>query len=180
VIRPADATETAAAWRTALEMAAGPVALVLSRQNLPVLDRQKLPPAQMLERGGYVLSDAAGPAEVVLIGSGAEVHLALKAQAVLAEKGVAARVVSLPSWELFDQMPPAYREAVLPPSVGARVAVEAGIALGWERYVGDSGAVVGMTGFGASAPGGTVMEKFGFTTERVVGAVWRVLGRQPG
>jgi len=180
VIRPADATETAAAWRAALQMTAGPVAFVLSRQNLPVLDRQKLPPAQMLERGGYVLSEAAGPAEVVLIGSGSEVHLALKAQAVLAEKGVAARVVSLPSWELFDRMPQAYRDSVLPPAVGARVAVEAGIAMGWERYVGASGAVVGMTGFGASAPGGTVMEKFGFTTEGVLEAVWRVLGRQPG
>jgi transketolase len=177
VIRPADATETAAAWRAALQISDGPVALVLSRQNLPVLDRQKLPPARLLERGGYVLSDVAGPAEVILIGSGSEVHLALKAQAVLAEKGVAARVVSLPSWELFEQMPATYRDAVLPPTVGARVAVEAGIALGWERCVGASGAVVGLTGFGASAPGAIVMEKFGITAERVVETALRVLGR---
>jgi transketolase len=178
VIRPADATETAAAWRAALQITAGPVALVLSRQNLPVLDRQKLPPAQMLERGGYVLSEAVGPAEVILIGSGAEVHLALKAQPMLAEKGIAARVVSLPSWELFERTPQAYREAVLPPAIGARVAVEAGIAMGWERYVGAGGAVVGLAGFGASAPGGTVLEKFGFTAERVVETAMSILRRQ--
>jgi transketolase len=171
VIRPADATETAAAWRTALKTTAGPVALVLSRQNLPVLDRQKLPSAQLVEKGGYVLSDCTGAPEALLIASGSEVHLALKAQALLAEKRVAARVVSLPSWELFEAMPPEYRNSVLPQAVRVRVAVEAGIAMGWERYTGDSGAVVGMTGFGASAPGETVMEKFGFTAERVVDAV---------
>jgi len=178
VIRPADATETAAAWRTALEMAAGPVALVLSRQNLPVLDRRKLPPAKMLERGGYILSDCAGLPEAILIASGSEVHLALKAQALLSEKGTAVRVVSLPSWELFEKMPPDYRDSVLPPEVRARVAVEAGIGMGWERYTGSTGAVVGLTGFGASAPGDTVMEKFGFTAERVVEAVLGVLSQK--
>jgi transketolase len=176
VIRPADATETAAAWRLALQGVGGPVALILSRQNLPVLDRRKLPPAEMLERGGYVLSDAAGTPQVVLIATGSEVPLALKAQAILAERAVAARVVSLPCWELFEKMPRGYRDAVLPPAVSARVAVEAGIPMGWERYVGSSGAVVGMTGFGASAPGGTVMEKFGFTAERVSDAALSVLG----
>jgi transketolase len=178
VIRPADATETAAAWRAALQGAEGPIALILSRQNLPVLDRRKFPPADMLERGAYVLSDAAGALQVVLIATGSEVQLALAAQAQLAERGVAARVVSMPSWELFEKMPADYRDTVLPPSVSARVAVEAGIAMGWERYVGTSGAVVGMTGFGASAPGGTVLEKFGFTAERVVDAALKVL-RQP-
>jgi len=177
VIRPADATETAVAWRTALQSAEGPVALILSRQNLPVLDRRKLPPAEMLNRGAYVLSDAAGAPQAVLIATGSEVQLALKAQGMLAERGVAARVVSMPSWELFEKMPRDYRDAVLPPAVSARVAVEAGIAMGWERYVGASGAVVGMTGFGASAPGGTVMEKFGFSAERVVDAALGVLGR---
>jgi transketolase len=177
VIRPADATETAAAWRVALQNAGGPVALILSRQNLPVLDRRNLPPAEMLERGAYVLSDGAGAPQVVLIASGSEVQLAVKAQGMLAEKGVAARVVSMPSWELFGKMPRDYRDAVLPPTVPARVAVEAGIAMGWERYVGASGAVVGMSGFGASAPGGTVMEKFGFTAEHVVAAALGVLGR---
>jgi transketolase len=179
VIRPADATETAAAWRAALLATEGPAALVLSRQNLPVLDRRTLAPAHMLAQGGYVLSDCADAPEAILIGSGSEVHLALKAQSLLAEKGVAARVVSLPSWELFEKMPADYRDSVLPPGVRVRVAVEAGIGMGWERYVGASGAVVGMAGFGASAPGGVVMEKFGFTAERVVEAVWRVLGRQP-
>jgi len=178
VIRPADATETAAAWRTALQSADGPVALILSRQNLPVLDRRKLPPADRLTKGAYVLSDADEP-QAVLIATGSEVQLALKAQGMLSERGVAARVVSMPSWELLERMPRDYRDAVLPPAVSARVAVEAGIAMGWERYVGDSGTVVGMTGFGASAPGETVMEKFGFTAERVVDAALRVLGRRP-
>ena len=175
VIRPGDATETAAAWSLALQGVGGPVALILSRQNLPVLDRRKFPPADMLTKGAYVLSDAGEP-QAVLIATGSEVQLALNAQALLAERGVAARVVSMPSWELFEKMPRDYRDAVLPPAVTARVAVEAGIAMGWERYVGASGAVVGMTGFGASAPGGTVMEKFGFTSERVVDAALRVLG----
>jgi transketolase len=125
-----------------------------------------------------VLSDAAGATQVILIATGSEVQLALAAQAQLAARGVAARVVSMPSWELFEKMPADYRDTVLPPSVSARVAVEAGIAMGWERYVGTSGAVVGMTGFGASAPGGTVLEKFGFTAERVVDAALKVL-RQP-
>jgi transketolase len=178
VIRPADATETAAAWRTALSRVEGPVALVLSRQNLPVLDRRKLPPAEMLERGGYILSDCAGFPEAILIASGSEVHLALNAQARLAEKGAAVRVVSLPSWELFERMPQDYRDSVLPPEVKARVAVEAGIGMGWERWTGPAGAVVGLTGFGASAPGDTVMEKFGFTADRVVEAVLGVLSQQ--
>ena len=126
VIRPADATETAAAWRLALQGVNGPVALVLSRQNLPVLDRATFPAADMLACGAYILSDAGGPPRVILIASGSEVHLALKAQGLLAEKGVAARVVSMPSWELFEKMPREFRDSVLPPEVTARVAVEAG------------------------------------------------------
>jgi transketolase len=179
VIRPADATETAAAWRIALQTRTGPVALILSRQNLPVLDRKTMPPADRVAQGGYVLSPAAGEPRAVLIASGSEVQLALKAQSLLAGDGVAASVVSMPSWELFEAMPGDYRDSVLPPTVRARVAVEAGIAMGWERYVGAAGAVVGMTGFGASAPGGTVMEKFGFTGERVRDAVLKVLAGQP-
>jgi transketolase len=180
VIRPADATETAAAWRVALQSADGPVALVLSRQNLPVIDRAKFPPPDLLAHGAYVLSDAPGAPEVILIATGSEVQLALKAQGQLSERGVAARVVSMPSWELFEKTPPDYRDSVLPPAVRARVAVEAGVNMGWERWVGSSGAVVGQAGFGASAPGGTVMEKFGFTAERVVETVLRVLGRPAG
>jgi transketolase len=177
VIRPADATETAAAWRTALQTTDGPVALILSRQNLPVLDRRKLPPADELAHGAYVLSAPAGAPQAILIASGSEVHLAVKAQGLLAEKGVAASVVSMPSWELFEKMPQNYRDAVLPLEVCARVAVEAGVGMGWERYVGTSGVVVGMNGFGASAPGGIVMEKFGFTAERVVEAVLGILSK---
>ena len=180
VIRPADATETAAAWRVALSSADGPVALALSRQNLPVIDRAQFPPADLLDRGAYVLSDAPGEPEVVLIATGSEVHLALKAQGMLAARGVAGRVVSMPSWELFEKMPADYRDSVLPPAVRARVAVEAGIGMGWERWVGAFGEVVCQAGFGASAPGGTVMEKFGFTAERVVEAVLKVLGRSVG
>jgi len=177
VIRPADATETAAAWRTALQMMDGPVALILSRQNLPVLDRRKLPSADELAHGAYVLSASAGVPQAILIATGSEVHLAIEAQGLLAEKGVAASVVSMPSWELFEKMPQAYRDAVLPPEVRARVAVEAGIELGWERYIGPSGAMVGMSGFGASAPGGTVLENFGFTAGHVVDAVLGTLSK---
>jgi transketolase len=175
VIRPAEATETVVAWATALQTLDGPVALILSRQNLPILDRQKLPAADELAHGAYVLSASADATQALLIATGSEVNLAIQAQGMLAEKGVAATVVSMPSWELFDKMPSDYRNAVLSPAVTARVAVEAGVTLGWERYVGSSGAVVGMTGFGASAPGGTLMEKFGFTAERVAETVLEVL-----
>jgi transketolase len=171
VIRPADATETAEAWRVALEHTSGPVALLLSRQNLPVLDRTRMPPAAMLARGAYVLADSEGPPQAVLMASGSEVHLALAARGILAAKGVRARVVSMPSWELFEAAPAEYREAVLAPRVAARVAVEAGVSMGWGRYVGPAGVVVGMAGFGASAPGGEVMARFGFTAENVAAKV---------
>ena len=176
VIRPADATETAAAWRLALQGLNGPVALVLSRQNLPVLDRVTFPAADMLACGAYSLSDTGGRPRVILIASGSEVHLALQAQGMLAEKGVAARVVSMPSWELFEKMPREFRDSVLPPEVTARLAVEAGIGMGWERYVGAGGAGVFLTGFGASAPGATVMEKFGFTAANVAAKTLKLLG----
>jgi transketolase len=177
VIRPAEATETAAAWRVALQTTTGPVALILSRQNLPVLDRRKLPPADELAHGAYVLSAPDGAPQAILIATGSEVHVAVAAQSLLAENGVAANVVSMPSWELFEKMPQSYRDSVLPPGISARVAVEAGVALGWERYVGASGIVVGINGFGASAPGETVMEKFGFTPERVADAVLGILSK---
>jgi len=180
VIRPADATETAAAWRTALQTMDGPVALILSRQNLSVFDRQKLPPADELAHGAYVLSAPESTPQAILIATGSEVHVAVEAQGLLAAKGVAASVVSMPSWELFEKMPQNYRDAVLPPAVRVRVAVEAGIGMGWERYVGGSGVVVGMNGFGASAPGGTLMEKFGFTAVHVVDTVLGILNRPAG
>jgi transketolase len=176
VIRPADATETAAAWCVALQ-AEGPTALILSRQNLPVLDRKRLPPAALVANGGYRLSPTDGDPQALLIATGSEVPLALQAQALLSARGIAAAVVSLPSWELFEKMPPDYRDTVLPPHVRARVAVEAGCSMGWHRYVGPAGAVVSIDRFGASAPGDTVMREFGFTAERVAETVLEVLRR---
>ena len=168
VIRPADATETAAAWRVALKTTQAPTALILSRQNLPVLDRKQYPEAVALAKGGYILADSDGTPDVILIGSGAEVHLCLEARELLAKKGVAARVVSMPSWELFERAAPKYRDSVLPPAVTARVAVEAGVSLGWEKYVGRPEAMIGIDRFGASAPGGLVMDKYGMKAAAVV------------
>jgi transketolase len=177
VIRPADATETTEAWKAALRKRTGPTALVLSRQSLPVIDRERYPGAENLHCGAYVLwqAEESGP-QVILIGTGSEVHLALEAARLLAAEGINARVVSMPSWELFDQQPADYRESVLPSEVRARVAVEAGMALGWEHYAGLDGAVVGMHSFGASAPGKVVLEKFGFTPESVTAQAKALLG----
>lgn len=165
VIRPGDASETAAAWRAALLNERGPTALILSRQKLPALD-----PAVAADalRGGYVLWKSDADPQVILLGTGSEVHIALEAGKKLAAAGVPTSVVSLPSWELFDRQPADYRESVLPNAVRARVAVEAASKLGWEHYVGLDGAVVGMDGFGASAPAEVLYEKFGVTVENVV------------
>ena len=153
-----------------------PSALVLSRQNLPILDRSKYAPAEGLQRGGYVLADCEGQPEVILIGTGSEVSLAVDAYEDLSSEGVKARVVSLPSWYLFDLQPDEYREEVLPQAVQARVAVEQASTLGWDRYVGPHGRIVGMHTFGASAPLKEVQRKFGFTPERVVEAARELLG----
>jgi transketolase len=178
VIRPADATETAEAWRAALLNADGPTALILTRQKLPVLNRTELASADGLQRGGYVLWQSAdGTPDMIVIGTGSETHIALEAGKKLATRGIRVRVVSLPSWELFDRQPADYRESVLPSAVRARVAVEAGIKLGWEHYIGLDGAVVGMQGFGASAPGKILYEKFGITAESVVARAKALLGR---
>jgi len=163
VVRPGDANETASAWRLAMRKG-GPLALLLTRQAVPVL-----PGTDDVAYGGYVLADGDGTPDVILIATGSELHVALQARPLLEARGVKARVVSLPSWELFEAQPQAYRDSVLPPSVLARVAVEAGVPQGWERYVGPLGAVVGVEGrFGASAPVKVVMEKYGFTAENVV------------
>ncbi|WP_025322690.1 transketolase [Deferrisoma camini] len=180
VLRPADANETAEAWRVALERTGGPTALVLTRQNVPVLDRGALAPASGLRRGGYVLREAsAGPEGVrmILVATGSEVHLALQAADRLEADGVPTRVVSLPSWELFEEQDPAYRDEVLPSAVPARVAVEAGSPFGWDRYAGPAGAVVAIDRFGASAPAGVLAERFGFTVDNVVSTARRVLER---
>jgi transketolase len=169
VIRPGDASEAVVAWKVALARRHGPTALVLSRQKLPVLDRAVYAPAEGLARGAYVLADAPGGApDVILIGTGSEVSLVVQAHAALAKAGARARVVSMPSWELFESQPAAYREAVLPRAVRPRLAVEAGVTLGWERWVGDGGAVLGIDRFGASAPGEVVLRELGFTVDNVV------------
>ena len=152
VLRPAEATETAVAWRAAIERRTGPTVLVFTRQGLPVLDRSVYPSADNVLRGAYVLWESSENPAIILIGTGSEVQIALDAGKALAEKGVAARVVSMPSWELFDAQPKEYRDAVLPPSVTARVSVEAGRTIGWERYVGTDGVAIGVDTFGASAP----------------------------
>jgi transketolase len=178
VIRPADATETADAWRVAVTSTDHPVALALTRQKLAVLDRDTLPPEDPLAKGAYVLADGDGQPDIILIASGSEVHLVMAAREQLAAKGVTARVVSMPSWELFEAMPASYRETVLPTDIKTRLAVEMGLPMGWERYVGDAGAIIGMNGFGASAPGPVVQEKFGFTVEHVVRRALEILKPQ--
>jgi transketolase len=178
VLRPSDATETVEAWRVALQHRDGPVALVLTRQKLPVLDRTALASASGLAQGAYVLADADGSTpDLILIATGSEVSLALEAHTRLVGEGIGSRVVSMPSWELFERQPQSYRDKVLPPSVRARVSIEAAAPFGWERYVGLDGAIIGVTDFGTSAPGPVVMREFGFTPERVVEAAKSVLKR---
>jgi len=173
VIRPADATETAEAWRKAISMNDRPVALILSRQKLPILDAKAT--ACGVDRGAYILSNCKGRAQILLIATGAEVHITLEAQKILAEKGVAARVVNMPSWEIFEEQSASIKNRVLPPTLKNRIAVEAGIPMGWERYVGTQGKVIGIDGFGASAPGGTVLQKYGFTAQKIVAAALEML-----
>ncbi len=172
VVRPADANETVAAWRLAMEHRDGPVAIILTRQNLPTLDRAQLGAADGLMRGAYVLAEATGgtPAAVV-IATGSEVALALEARTALEADGTPTRVVSMPSWELFAAQDASYRDAVLPPDVAARVSVEAGVTQGWQQWVGDRGRMIGIDRFGASAPGGTVARELGLTADAVVAAV---------
>ena len=174
-IRPADATETVEAWRMALQKQNGPTALVLTRQGLPVFDRKDLAPAEGVQKGGYILWQASDKPEVILIGSGSEVHIALEAGRMLKEKGISARVVSLPSWDVFEAQSEDYRRSVLPAGIKARVSVEAGLTFGWCRYTGDSGVAVGIDHFGASAPGKTLYEKFGITAARVMAEAMRLV-----
>ncbi len=174
----ADATETAEAWKTALLHEHGPVALVLTRQGLPVLDRAKYPPASNLSRGAYSLTCADSTPDIIIIATGSEVHLALKAAESLGGKGVSARVVSMPSWELFEEQDQRYKDAVLPPDVRVRLSIEAGSTVGWHRYVGMDGDAVGIERFGASAPAKTLFEKFGFTVENITSRALALLQRK--
>jgi transketolase len=179
-VRPGDANEAVAAWALALERGAanpsGPVALSLTRQKLPTLAGTAEKARDGLRRGGYVIREASGgQPQIILIGTGSELQLAFGAAEALEKDGVPARVVSLPCWELFEAQDADYRESVLPAAVRARVAVEAGVSLGWERWVGDEGAMVGLDHFGASAPAGTIFEKFGFSIDRVAAVARGVL-----
>jgi len=176
VIRPADANETAHAWRVALEQKDGPVALILTRQNLPVIDQDKYEKASSVEKGAYILSESEGEPQVILIGTGSEVQLLLKAQEELKQQSVAARVVSMPSWELFEKQKEDYKQKVFPKNIRKRLAVEAGSPIGWLKYVTEDGDVLGIERFGESAPGEEVMKEFGFTAENVVKRAKKLLG----
>jgi transketolase len=178
MIRPADANETAIAWRVALENNHGPTALALTRQKLPVFDRSKYASAEGLTRGAYVMGESpTGRIDAIIIATGSEVSVAIEAQDKLAALDIGARVVSMPCWELFEKQPQAYRDEVLPPAIHARLAIEAGVTLGWEKYVGQKGDVIGIDRYGASAPVQVVMEKLGFTAENAVERVKKMLGK---
>ena len=173
VIRPCDSHETAAAWYLALTRKTSPTALVLSRQNLPLLNET----GKGALKGAYILKDSEGTPDVILMATGSEVELIYKAYDVLAEKGVKARVVSMPSWEVFEEQSEEYKESVLPKSVRARVAVEAASDFGWHKYVGFDGKLICMNGYGASAPAGELFKHFGFTVENVVNTALETLGK---
>ncbi|MGB3713711.1 MAG: transketolase [Candidatus Promineifilaceae bacterium] len=174
VFRPAEATETAVAWKVALKNNQGPTALSLTRQGLPTFDRTRLAPARMAALGAYILSDVDEPA-AILMATGSEVHIALEAQSLLADKGIGARVVSMPSWELFEAQPIEYRASVLPPHIRARVSIETGVTLGWERYVGVEGTAIGIDRFGASAPYQEIYQNLGLTAEMMAAAAENLL-----
>ena len=177
-LRPADANEVVEAWRVIMALRHDPVALVLSRQAVPTIDRSRYAPASGLAQGAYVLADPArGDPDLLLLATGSEVALCLAAFEALAADGFRVRVVSMPSWELFERQPEAYRESVLPARIRARVAVEQASVFGWDRYVGPAGEIIGMRTFGASAPLKALQTKFGFTPERVVHAAREALAR---
>ena len=177
LLRPADANETSEAWKVAVEHD-GPTAFVLTRQNLPHLDRSKVAPGGGVAKGAYIISEAeGGTPDVILIGTGSEVSLCVKAQEKLTGYGVKARVVSMPSWNLFEAQDDAYRESVIPKAQKKRVTVEAASSLGWAKWAGDEGTIIALDHFGASAPGDEIMKHFGFTAEHVTSAALRLLGR---
>lgn len=176
VIRPADANETAEAWRFAIQYKKGPVALVLTRQKLPVIDSSNLKMSQSVSRGAYILHRGSDNPDIILIATGSEVHLALSTAGKLSNSNISCRVVSMPSWELFEQQPKEYKESVLPPSSLKRIAIETGVTMGWEKYVGDHGIVIGISRFGASAPADLLMKEFGFTPENIVEKAKNLLG----
>jgi transketolase len=167
-IRPADANETAVAWKTAIEHKDGPVALALSRQKMPIIDRSKYTSAENLVKGAYILGESSPTPKIILIGTGSELQYALGAYEQLVKEKVPARIVSMPSWELFEAQPKDYRDSVITPSVKKRVIVEAASPMGWHKYAGDEGIFIGMHSFGASAPYEFLYKEFGFTVENVL------------
>ena len=178
MLRPGDANEVVEAYRAVLPLRHQPAVMVLSRQPLPTLDRRKYAAASGVSQGAYVLADApGGKPEVILIATGSELSLAVDAHEKLVAEGIRSRVVSMPSWEFFDHQPREYQDAVLPPAVKARVAIEQASTFGWERYVGSEGRVVGMKTFGASAPLKELQKHFGFEPEKVVAVAKETLGR---
>ena len=174
-LRPSDANETVAAWKFAIEHKTGPIALLLTRQKLPTIDRTKYPSADNLIKGAYVLVENSPTPDIILIGTGSEVQLAVGAYEQLVKEGVKARVVSMPSWELFERQSKEYRTSVLPPAIKKRIAIEALVTMGWEKYVGDNGKIIGMHSFGTSAPVDAIFKHFGFTVEHVVKTAKEIL-----
>jgi transketolase len=169
VLRPADANEVTEAYKVILALKKEPACLVLSRQKLPVFDRTRYAPASGLARGAYVMADAKGAEpQVILIATGSEVQLCIDVYEKLKAENIPARVVSMPSWELFERQDESYRQEVLPPKITARVTVEAGAVIGWDRYAGPSGTIIGMHSFGGSAPGSALMKKFGFVPDKIL------------
>jgi len=179
VIRPADANETALAWKTAVKQRHQPTTLIFSRQAVPTLDRTQYASANGLERGAYILADLGGKPQVILMASGTEVSLIATAGEQLTQKGIKVRLVSFPSWDLFEKQPQAYREAVLPPTLKKRIAVEAGIRQGWEQYIGEGGIFIGMSSFGASAPASVLYKEFGITVDAIIAAAVQLSGKEP-
>jgi transketolase len=176
VLRPADANEVVEAYRFVMQLSHRPAVIALSRQALPTFDRRKYAPASGVARGAYVMAESpGGTPQIIVIASGSEVALAVDAYEALTSQGVRARVVSMPCWEIFESQPQSYREEVLPPKVKARVTIEQGSVLGWDRYVGPEGRVIGMQTFGASAPLKELQRKFGFEPERVVSVARELL-----
>ncbi|MCW8822691.1 MAG: transketolase, partial [Ignavibacteriaceae bacterium] len=175
VIRPADANETTEAWKCALKHKGGPVALILTRQKIPVLDRQRFASAENLSKGAYILTESDKEPEVILMASGSEVALAIEVFNNLNKDGISARVISFPSWELFDSQTEEYKKSVLPSSVKARISIEAGIKQGWEKYLGEHGEAISIEKFGASAPYEVLFKEFGFTVEAVIKKVKTLL-----
>jgi transketolase len=179
VLRPADANEVAEAWRLMVTRKHQPVCLIVTRQPVPTFDRKQCAAASGLARGAYILADPQdGEPEVILIGTGSEVQLCMSAHEMLQKDGIRSRVVSMPSWEIFEQQDAAYRESVLPDKINARVAVEQASVIGWDRYAGRHGAIIGMKTFGASAPLKDLLVKFGFSPQAVADAARKQLGRE--